>query len=158
MIDIKEEFEVTGRPDRVWEIISNPYEVVGCVPGASIIGQKEDGTYEGNIGIKFGPTSVNFQAVVALELNPAAREGKLTSSAKDKRGGTRSKAITTFSVTPSAEGAGSKVSIQSGVEISGPLAGLVESGANFVVKRLLAVFAERLAEKCGGGVAEKAGS
>jgi uncharacterized protein len=148
MIDIKEEFEVASAPDKVWAIISNPYEVVGCVPGATLIGQKEDGSYEGSIGIKFGPTSVTFQAVVSLELNPAAREGKLTSQARDKRGGTRTKAVTNFSVAPSAAGTGSKVLIQSGVEISGPLAGLVESGANFVVKRIVAVFAERLAEKC----------
>jgi hypothetical protein len=31
------------------------------------------------------------------------------------------------------------------------LAGLVETGAGFVVKRLVGVFAERLAEKCGAG-------
>lgn len=147
MIDVKEEFEVAASPDRVWEVISNPYEVVGCVPGATLIGQKEDGTYEGTIGIKFGPTSVTFQSVVALDLNAAAREGKLTSQSKDKRGGTRTKATTLFNVTPG-EGTGSRVSMQSGIEISGPLAGLVESGASFVVKRLVAVFAERLAEKC----------
>ena len=57
------------------------------------------------------------------------------------------------SVTPLETG--SKVVIQSGVEISGPLAGLVENGATFVVKKLVAVFAERLAEKCGAGAQEE---
>lgn len=149
MIDIQEEFEVAASPDSVWAVISNPYEVVGCVPGAALIGQKDDGTYEGSIGIKFGPTSITFQTVVALELNQAAREGRITSQSRDKRGGTRSKATTAFSVTPGLEGAGSKVSMQSSVEISGPLAGMVESGATFVVKRLVTEFAKRLAEKCG---------
>jgi len=155
MIDIREEFEVAASPDAVWKIISDPYEVVGCVPGATLIGQKEDGTYEGSIGVKFGPTSVTFQTVVALELNQQAREGRITSQSRDKRGGTRSKATTTFSVAPRQEDNGSKVLIQSGVEISGPLAGLVETGATFVVKRLVAVFAERLAKKCGAGEPEQ---
>ena len=153
MIEIKEEFEVAASVENVWAVISNPYEVVACVPGATLIGQKEDGTYEGSIGIKFGPTSITFQTTVALELNPAAHEGRLTSQSREKRGGTRSKATTTFSVTPLE--AGSKVVIESGVEISGPLAGLVENGAKFVVKKLVSVFAERLAEKCGAGAQEK---
>ena len=153
MIDIREEFEVSANPDVVWKIISDPYQVVSCVPGATLVGQKEDGTYEGTIGIKFGPTSITFQTVVALELNPAAHEGRLTSQSREKRGGTRSKATTTFSVTPLETG--SKVVIESGVEISGPLAGLVENGAKFVVKKLVAVFAERLAEKCGAGAQEE---
>ncbi len=153
MIDIREEFEVGANPDLVWKVISDPYQVVSCVPGATLIGQKEDGTYEGSIGIKFGPTSITFQTVVALELNAAAHEGRLTSQSREKRGGTRSKATTTFSVTPLETG--SKVVIQSGVEISGPMAGLVENGATFVVKKLVAVFAERLAEKCGAAAQEE---
>ena len=149
MIDIKEEFEVAVSPELVWNVISNPYEVVGCVPGASITGQKEDGTYEGSIDIKFGPTSITFQMLVTLDLNSETREGKLTSQAKDKRGGTRTKATATFNVTPAQGGAASKISMQSSVDISGPLAGMVETGATFVVKRMVDVFAQRLAEKCG---------
>src|SRR5690242_10930771 len=142
MIEIKEEFEIPASPDRVWDVMSNPYEVVGCVPGAELKGQREDGQYEGSIGIKFGPTNVGFQTLVALELDPAKKEGKLSSTAKDKRGGTRTKATATFNVAPA--GAGSKVTMQSNVDISGPLASLVETGANFVVKRLISAFAERL--------------
>ena len=148
MIDIREEFEVAVSPELVWNVISNPYEVVSCVPGATITGQKEDGAYEGSLDIKFGPTSVTFQMLVTLDLNPSAPEGRLTSQAKDKRGGTRTKATATFNVTPVQGGAGSKISMQSSVDISGPLAGMVETGATFVVKRMVEVFAQRLAEKC----------
>jgi carbon monoxide dehydrogenase subunit G len=150
MIEIQEEFEVPANPEHVWKIISNPYEVVGCVPGAALVGQKEDGSYEGTIDVKFGPTSITFQAVVTLELDEAAHHGRLISQARDKRGGTRSKATTSFSVAPAqGGGAGSKVTMQSGVDISGPLASLVESGATFVVKRMVTEFAQRLAVKCG---------
>lgn len=147
MIEIKEEFEVAARPDLVWKIISDPYQVVGCVPGAELAGQKEDGSYEGSVGVKFGPTRIAFQTIVTLELNHESRSGKLSSMATDKRGGTRSKASTSFSVAEAA-GPGSKISMQSDVEISGPLANLVENGAQFVIKRIVAEFATRLAAKC----------
>ena len=148
IIDIREEFEAPASPEVVWEIISNPYEVVSCLPGAAIAGQKEDGTYEGTIAVKFGPTSITFKTLVTLELNAAAHEGRFTSQAKDSRGGTRTKATATFSVKPAPVEPGSSVSMQGSVEVSGPLANLVESGATFVIKRMVAVFAQRLAEKC----------
>jgi carbon monoxide dehydrogenase subunit G len=153
LIDIKEEVEVAAQPDLVWKVVSDPHQVVSCVPGGELAGQREDGTYEGSIGVKFGPTRVSFQMLVTLELNHEARSGKMVSSGSDKRGGTRSKATTTFNVSPaqmSDGSAGSKIAIQSGVDISGPLASLVENGAVFVIRRIMAEFATRLAEKCAG--------
>jgi carbon monoxide dehydrogenase subunit G len=147
LIDIREEFEVQAAPDLVWKIVSNPYEVVSCIPGASITGQRDDGTYTGSMGIKFGPTSIAFQTLVTLELSPDSREGRLISQAKDTRGGARTKATMAFSVKP-AGNTRSLVAFQGTVEISGPLASMVEDGASFVIKRMVAVFAERLAEKC----------
>jgi carbon monoxide dehydrogenase subunit G len=148
LIDVREEFSVQASPDSVWEIVSNPYEVVSCIPGASITAQREDGSYTGSIGIKFGPTSIAFQTLVTLELIPDLHEGRLVSQAKDSRGGARTKATMSFSVKPSGDKTGSIIAFQGTVEISGPLASMVEDGASFVIKRMVAVFAERLAEKC----------
>jgi carbon monoxide dehydrogenase subunit G len=125
LIEIHQEFDVPASPDVVWKVISDPYEIVTCVPGAVVTGRRDDGTYEGSIVVKFGPTSVSFQTLVALELNPAI-----------------------FSVRPAVDGRGSSVRLLGGVEISGPLAELVESGASFVIKRLTQVCAQRLAKKC----------
>jgi carbon monoxide dehydrogenase subunit G len=146
MISIKEQIEVPADIDFVWKIVSDPYEVVGCLPGASITSRNENGSYEGTIAVKFGPTNITFQSVVTLELNAETHEGRLTSRAKDKGGRTRSSATVDFSIKPSAKG--SVVDVNGGVEVTGPLAGMVENGATFVIKRMVTTFGERLTEKC----------
>ena len=37
MIEISEQFEVLAPPQTVWELLSDPDAVVGCVPGAAIV-------------------------------------------------------------------------------------------------------------------------
>ena len=146
MINIQEQFEVPATTDFVWNIVSDPYAVVGCLPGAAITSRNEDGSYAGTIAVKFGPTNITFHSVVTLELDAAARQGRLTSRAKDKGGRTRSSATVAFSIKPSPNG--SMVDANGGVEVSGPLASMVENGATFVIKRMIVTFAERLTERC----------
>ena len=148
MIEIKEQFEVPANVDFVWKIVSDPYEVVGCLPGAAISSKNEDGSYEGTIGVKFGPTNITFHSVVTLELNAETHEGRLIARAKDKGGRTRTNATVDFAIKPGSNPNISLVDAKGGVEVSGPLASMVENGAVFVVKRMVATFAERLAEKC----------
>jgi uncharacterized protein len=148
MIEIRERFDVPAEPERVWEVLSDPDAVVGCVPGASIVGRADDGSLDTSVAVKFGPTRVTFRARALLELDPAARRGRVTAQGKDNVGGTRMRSVATFGVTPGPNGRGSSVSIDGTVEISGRLASLIESGAGIVVKRISTEFAERLAARC----------
>jgi carbon monoxide dehydrogenase subunit G len=157
MMVVDETFTVQTEPAAVWQVVSNPHEVVDCVPGATLVGQRDDGAYEGSVVVKFGPTSVAFKTLVTLELDPDAREGHFVSQARDSKGGTRSKAAMTFRVV-AADGGGSIVHMQGKVEVSGPLAGMVESGATFVVKRMVTEVAQRLAAKCAPVAADPADS
>jgi uncharacterized protein len=149
VIEVDEHFEVAAAPEAVWRVVSDPRAVVGCVPGAALVGENPDGTYDGSLTVKFGPLAVAFLANVALELDEAAHTGRLTARGKDRQGGARFTGTSTFDVreTPAH---GSTVSIHGGVEITGRLASMIESGATIVVKRLAADFAERLAARCAG--------
>ncbi len=148
MIEIRERFDVPAEPERVWAVLSDPHAVVGCVPGASIVGEDEDGTLDTSVVVKFGPTRVTFRARAALELDAAAREGRITAQGKDNVGGTRMRSTATFAVAPGPEASGSRVSIDGTVEVSGRLASLIEGGAGVVVRRMSADFAQRLAARC----------
>lgn len=148
MIEIHERFDVLASPERVWTVLSDPYAVVGCVPGASIVGQADDGSLDTSVVVKFGPTRVTFRARAALELDAAAREGRVTAQGKDSVGGTRMRSAARFGVSPGPDPRGSSVSIDGTVEVSGRLAPLIESGAAVVVKRMASEFAERLAARC----------
>lgn len=148
MIEVNEQVEVPASPRIVWDLLSDPRAVVDCVPGAALGEQKEDGSFDASIVIKFGPAKVAFHANVALELDTAAMAGNVTARGKDKQGGTRFRATMTFKVEEHDQPAGSRVPIAAQVEIGGRLASLVESGASLVVKRMTGEFTERLAARC----------
>ena len=148
MIEVNERIEVPSTPRTVWSVLSDPHEVVGCVPGAALGAEQEDGSFDATLTVKFGPAKVAFRARVALELDPAAMSGRVLARGKDDKGGTRIRSNLTFKVEERAEPAGSVIPIEAQVEIAGKLASLVEGGATLVVKRMTKEFTERLAARC----------
>ena len=76
-------------------------------------------------------------------------KGRVTARGKDNQGGTRFTAATSFAVTE-AQQSGSTILINGETELSGKLAGIVESGAKIVIKKMTADFAERLAARVAG--------
>lgn len=148
MIDVNERVDVPSAPQTVWDLLSDPYAVVNCVPGATLGDQHEDGSFDAGVAVKFGPAKVTFQARVALELDAAAKSGNVTARGKDKQGGARFHTTMIFKVVEQTEAPGSTILIQAQVEISGRLASLIETGASLVVKRMTAEFSQRLAARC----------
>src|SRR5688572_14708188 len=151
MIEIRERFDVPAGPDAVWAVLSDPHAVVGCVPGAKIDQQHDDGSMDASVVVKFGPTRVTFRVKASLDLDEAARRGTITAQGRDTIGGTRMRSTATFGVTPGPGSSGSSVAIDGNVEVSGRLASLIEGGASLVVKRMSGEFAERLAARCAAG-------
>lgn len=151
MIEIHEKFDVpSAEPRVVWDLLSDPHAVVGCVPGAALGEAHEDGSFDGSLTVKFGPARVTFRARIELELDAAAMTGRVIARGKDSQGGTRFRAAMSFNVTKQAERAGTVVLIKGENEITGKLAGIVEAGAKIVIKRMSAEFAENLAARCTG--------
>jgi carbon monoxide dehydrogenase subunit G len=148
MIEIRERVEVPAAPHVVWRLLSDPRAVAECVPGATLGDEREDGSFDGTLVVKFGPARVTFRAGVALELDAAAMAGHVTAKGKDKQGGTRVHAEMNFRVAKRDDAPGSVILIESQVEVFGRLASVVEGGAKFVVKRMTGEFSERLAARC----------
>lgn len=150
MIEINEEFAVpTAPPRKVWALLSEPESVVTCVPGATLGEKHEDGSFDGSLTVKFGPARVTFRARIELELDEATMSGCVRSRGKDNQGGTRFNATSAFKVVEAEAGQpGSRVLINGQTEINGKLAGIVESGAKIVIRRMSSEFAENLAARC----------
>lgn len=146
VIEVNEQFEVPAAPDTVWQLLADPHAVVGCVPGAAIVADNDDGSFETTLTVKFGPVGVAFQARAEIELDTVARQGRLSARGRDKQGGARFQASATFGVV--AAEAGSTVTTRGEVEISGRLASMIEGGASVVVKRMSAQFADCLRSRC----------
>lgn len=156
MIEVNERIEVPSSPQAVWDVLSDPRAVVDCVPGAVLGEQREDGSYDASLVVKFGPAKVTFRARFTLELDEPARSGEVASKAKDNQGGTRLKTSMKFKVVEGAVPGSAAIPIDAQVEISGKLASLVESGANLVVKHMTKEFSERLAARLASAGAAKA--
>ena len=148
MISVHERFQVPSDLDKVWSIVSNPDEIVPCIPGAVLEERHADGSYSGSINVQFGPAKVKFKARVTYEPDHAAKVGRVTGRGKDTAGGTRAEMTFSFSVRECDGGA--SVSGDGEMDIKGPLASMIEAGATVVVKRMLGEFSNNLAVRCGG--------
>jgi carbon monoxide dehydrogenase subunit G len=157
MIKVRENFSVPSDPRTVWSVVSDPQAVVGCVPGASLGEQQEDGSFDAAAAVKFGPVGVTLRARVTLVTDDAAMVGHVTARGRDNQGGTRVSSTMTFKVTGEGDSA-SNVDIEGEVEISGRLASVIEGGAPIVVKRMSSEFAQGLARRCASAAPATAGN
>lgn len=154
MISIAEEIAVPSPPHRVWEIVSNPSEVVACINGAELGEAHDDGSFDGTLVVKFGAMKVSFAARVALDLTESDREGRLSARGKDGQGGTRFAARAKFRVTEGEGPGDARVSVLGEVQLNGRLAPLVESGAGAMVSRMTREFSAELIQRCAGTEAQ----
>jgi uncharacterized protein len=86
-IPIEKSFVVKAPAAAVWEFLTDPYRVAGCLPGAAITGQAEDGSWGGTITIKVGPVTASYRGKLRFErLDAAAREAEIAASGQETRG------------------------------------------------------------------------
>ncbi|MGW0808298.1 SRPBCC family protein [Nonomuraea sp. NPDC002799] len=150
MISITEEIAVPSPPARVWEVISNPADVVSCIGGAELGAAHDDGSFDGTLVVKFGAVRVRFAAQVTLELAEDEREGRLSARGRDGQRATRFTADATFRVVPGDGPGTARVAVSGEITINGKLASLVESGAGAVVTRMTRDFSDQLVQRCAG--------
>lgn len=150
MIEVNERIEVPSTPQTVWGILSDPAAVVQCVEGAELGDKQEDGSFDAKMAVKFGPAKVSFAANVMVNYDEANKAGSVTARGRDRISGTKFTTDMQFKVEGDDAAAQSAIPIRAECELTGRLAHLIESGANLVIKRMTASFAEKLAERCGG--------
>jgi carbon monoxide dehydrogenase subunit G len=151
VIKIDEEIAVPAPPGRVWEVVSDPAEVVSCINGAELGESHDDGSFDGTLVVKFSAIRVRFGARVSMELDEPEREGRLSARGRDGQGATRFSAHATFRITDAPGGA--RVRVSGEVTLAGKLASLIEAGAGAVVSRMTKDFTDELVRRCAGDTA-----
>lgn len=142
-VEINERFSVPVARDRLWELMTDPDTVVSCIPGAEITGRNEDGSLQGAMRVKLGPTTVRFRGTVVPEFDAANHEGSLQARGSDAKGRTRVNATTSFKLAEASGGDGEQtdVEVATAIDVSGALAPFVSGGGPALAKRMLDEFA-----------------
>ena len=146
VITIAERVHVPHPPEIVWSVLSDPEKVVACIEGSQLGEYHDDGSFDAQIAVRFAAIRVAFKARGNLVLDEANRTGRLEARGADLRGSTRVHGHGAFGVTPNEQG--SVVDIDGQLEVNGPLASLVTTGAAVVVERMKRSFATQLVAMC----------
>jgi carbon monoxide dehydrogenase subunit G len=114
---LEQSFEVQAPIDVVWNALNDLERVAPCLPGATITGHDDDGTYHGEFKVKLGPTTAAYRGTIKIQsADESTHTATLAAKGSDKRGqgganativntlhaiegGTRVDAVTDFSIT-----------------------------------------------------------
>lgn len=152
---ITQEFVVERTPDVVWELFQDVPSVAQCLPGAELMGQSEDGSYEGKLSVKLGPMSAAFEGKAVVTPDPSSRTATIEGKGVDKKGGSRGQVKVVYSIKP--EGTGSNVNVDADITLSGPAAQFGRTGLiNEMSRRLIVDFVGCLESKLGAETEEEA--
>jgi uncharacterized protein len=142
---LEQSFEVAAPLEAVWKALIDVEHVAPCLPGASVTGRNEDGSYSGSLTLKIGPTTAAYAGKLEMEqIDESSHSAVMQAHGTDKRG--QGGATATISSTlHSIDDGNTKVDVVTDYHITGRLArfgrgGMIED----ISERLLRQFAQRL--------------
>jgi uncharacterized protein len=152
---LEQSFEVDAPIEQVWTALIDLEKVAPCLPGASITGRDEDGTYHGTFQVKLGPATANYRGTIRIESADAAtRTATLSARGSDKRGQGGASATIVNSLQ-STESGGTRVDAATDFTITGRLAsfgrgGMIKDVSNRLMRDFAACLQQRLAGEPAG--------
>ena len=148
---LDQSFEVSAPLQRVWEALIDVERVAPCLPGASVTGHNDDGSYNGEFKVKIGPTSAAYSGKLNMVwVDEDSHHTMIEAAGTDKRGQGGAKATIESSVEKIDAGT-TQVNVSTDYHITGRLArfgrgGMIEEISN----RLLREFATNLQTMLAG--------
>jgi len=150
-VRLSNEFTVPAPADEAFAVLLDVERVAPCLPGASLAGGDGE-TFDGAMTIKLGPVTSRFEGTVRIvEADRAGHRAVLRAEARDARGsGTAAATITT---SLRAAGGGTRVAVETDLQVSGPVAQFGRGVMQDVSGKLMRQFADCLAVEMGGSAA-----
>lgn len=85
--NLTKSFDVEQPIDLVWATLTDPPQIVDCVPGASLTEQVDADNYKGYVGLKFGPVKAGYDGLVTfVERDAVAKKMSLKGLGLDSKG------------------------------------------------------------------------
>jgi uncharacterized protein len=149
---LEQSFEVDAPVEQVWTALIDLEKVAPCLPGATITGHDDDGTYHGEFQVKLGPTTASYRGTIKIEsADVATHTATLVARGSDKRGQGGASA-TIVNALQESEGGGTRVDTNTEYSITGRLAsfgrgGMIKDISNRLMKDFATCLQSRLAEE-----------
>jgi carbon monoxide dehydrogenase subunit G len=154
---LENEFTVNVPVEDAWNVLLDLERVTPCLPGAALTEQSDDEEYKGEMKVRLGPVTQEYNGTVRIEeADESEHRAVLKADGKDARG--QGAATATITSTLHDEGDGStRVRVETDMQITGRAAQFGRGVQQDVAERLLSRFAECLEnEIVGGGAKEEA--
>ena len=143
------EFKVPGKASDVIRRFADVPRMSGCMPGAVVEPQAEDGSWPGAMVVTFGPKKVNFKGRATCEFDFDALTGSVHGRGTADMRAARIGVKVSFALRDDPEAASPTtiVKIVSDAELGGVLADFARAGGTAVANVIMADFARRAADE-----------
>ena len=146
---ITHEFTVSVPPAEAWAVLTDLEAIAPCMPGARLTGF-DDETYQGQVRVKLGPVVSDFGGTARFEIkDDPTHHAVIDAKGKDSRGSGNASARITADLTP--DPAGTRVSVDTDLTISGKVAQFGSSTIKQVSEKLVGEFTTCLEAKLAAG-------
>ena len=144
-------FSLDMSPDQAWALLNDVERIAPYVPGAKLTEIAGD-DYHGTVSVKLGPITAQYKGTATItSRDEGARRLTLTGKGRDIRGqGTASADLV---ATVVAEGSGSRVNVETDVQVTGKVAQLGRGIMQDVSARLIDQFVANMVKAEGGSAA-----
>jgi uncharacterized protein len=148
------EISVHAQPDELFAFVSDPEQVVKCLPGASVEGRDGD-DWRGAMSMKVGPIKASYRGTLRfLELDPDARRAVMRVRADEASGQGQAEARIVSEIE---EGDGAAcIRMETDLQIRGKVAQFGRGAMEQVAGRMLERFADNVEKALRGETPEDA--
>ena len=147
-VPIEKSFRVGVPMQEVWDLLTDPYRVCKCLPGAEITDKIDDTTYGAKMKIKVGPFPASYSGQVRFErLDMAAWTAEIVGTAKQLEGIGGAEMRMTSQLAAGTNG-DTEVNVRSDVHVTGIFAqfgkGVILQISDYLFEKFTAAVAEEL--------------
>lgn len=156
--NVEKSFDIEQPIEKVWGLLSDPTQVVVCVPGASITEKVDDQNYKGKVSLKFGPVKASYDGAIEMqELDHDNKKMVLKGKGLDSKG--KGSAELVMNGVLSETESGTSASFVMDITITGKLAQfgarLINEVNDHLFKQFIQNFKDELSNEGGDEEREK---
>lgn len=141
-MELTNEFEVGVPVEQAWAVLTDVERIAPCLPGAQLQ-EVEGDEYRGVVKVKVGPITAQYKGTATfVEKDDANHVAKLKADGRDTRGNGNANAMITATLVPVGEG--TKVTVETDLQITGKVAQFGRGVLADVSSKLLGQFVENL--------------